>query len=210
MCFFTRLIKGAGNIFRTLKLRAYSKWNNVPKNSCLNSNLLRQRYFRQAAGSFKAGTEEVARGIAIGLFIGLTPTFGFQTALMITACILLTGNFPVAFAVSFVSNPFTVAPLYWGFHELGEALLAALPIFSIHDNGGILWEAVDEIVFTGTGSLMIAVPVSVGAYFFSRLVLTIISFDRKRRRKLYQNEPLGSDTKLGTTGSTANSDISTV
>lgn len=135
-----------------------------------------------ATGSLKSGSEAIARGVAIGLFIGLTPTVGFQTILMITACILFSGNFPVAFTTSFVSNPLTVAPFYWGFHELGEAVFTVFPLLLTPDNGGIIRGVVDEILFTGLGSLLIATPVSVGAYMLTRIVLTKISLRRNRRQ----------------------------
>lgn len=188
MCLSAKLINVAAKIVGALKRRAHSRWIAVPKTAYPNSASPRFRLYQRATASFKGGSEAVARGIAIGLFIGLTPTFGFQTALMITACILLAGNFPVAFASSFVSNPITVAPLYWGFHELGEAMLSALPIFGAHGSNGIIRGAIDEIVFTGFGSLLIAIPVSLGAYFITRLVLTTISFRRNRHQHLIRHD----------------------
>lgn len=188
MCLSAKLINAAAKIVGALKRRAHSIYFASPKIAYPSSASPRLRLYQRAAASFKGGSEAVARGVAIGLFIGLTPTFGFQTALMITACILLAGNFPVAFASSFVSNPITVAPLYWGFHELGEALLSTLPLFGAHGNNGIIRGAIDEIVFTGIGSLLVAIPVSLGAYFTTRLVLTTISFRRNRHRLLIQSD----------------------
>jgi uncharacterized protein (DUF2062 family) len=46
----------------------------------------------QAIGSLKGGSEAIARGIAIFQFIGLTPPVGFQTVLIVTACILFVLN----------------------------------------------------------------------------------------------------------------------
>lgn len=159
--------------FRVLRRRAHGWLARHP----------RLREHLQATGSLKGGAEAIARGAAIGLFIGLTPTVGFQTVLMIIACILLSGNFPVAFAISFISNPFTLAPFYWGFHKLGEATFAVMPVFSSHNDGGILWGVVDEILFTALGSMLIATPVSACAYLLTRHILISVSLRRNRCRK---------------------------
>jgi uncharacterized protein len=129
----------------------------------------------QATGALTGGPETIARGVAIGLFIGLTPTVGIQTALMIAVCVLLSGNFPAAFASSFVANPVTIAPLYWGYHEIGEKMVEFLPetagmpeaarLGGIGGIGG-------EILYTGLGSLLIAVPVAATAYLLTHLILT--------------------------------------
>jgi uncharacterized protein len=164
--------------FRALRLRAHAWLARHPK----------LRDLLNATGSLKGDPESISRGIGIGLFIGLTPTVGFQTAMMITICILLAGNFPVAFATSFVSNPFTMAPIYWGFHELGEAVFKVFPFLSSHDHGGILWSMVNDIIFTGLGSLLIATPVSVCAYLFTRSVLNTIVIRRNHRRNAHRAE----------------------
>lgn len=136
-----------------------------------------------AAGSMKGEPEAIARGVAIGLFIGLTPTVGFQTALMLAACLLLAGNFPMAFAASFISNPFTTAPFYWGFHELGETVLLALPMTSLRPDAWFLQGAGDELVFTVIGSLLIAGPVALLGYSLTGRFLAFRARQRARKRK---------------------------
>jgi len=185
---FTTLITRAKTLNKGVKQGTYSFPVASKEGARLAGMSSRLRNRLHATSTLKGGSEAIARGIAIGLFIGLTPTVGFQTALMITVCVLLAGNFPVAFATSFISNPFTVAPLYWGFHELGEAAFAVLPVIFTHNDGGILWGVVDQIVFTGVGSLLIATPVSVGAYLLTRLVLTTISFRHNRHRHTHRAE----------------------
>jgi uncharacterized protein len=142
----------------------------------------------QDSGSLKGGSEAIARGIAIGLFIGLTPTVGFQTILMLTACILFAGNFPAAFATSFISNPFTMAPIYWGYHELGEAVFLVIPMLSDYNDGRILGGMFDGILFTGLGSLLIAIPVSIGSYLIMHFILINNSSHRNRRRQAHRSD----------------------
>jgi uncharacterized protein len=172
------VLNGTRVLFRKL-LRRTNDW--LEDNPRLRDRL-------QDSGSLKGGSEAIARGIAIGLFIGLTPTVGFQTILMITACILFAGNFPVAFATSFISNPFTMAPIYWGFHELGEAVFLVIPVLSGYNDGRILGGMFDEILFTGLGSLLIATPVSIGSYLITHLVLINYSSHRNHRRQAHRSD----------------------
>src|SRR6056297_551831 len=72
----------------------------------------------------------LARGIAVGFFVGFTPTVGIQTFMMLAGSLAFRANFIGAFIVSNVSNPFTMAPLYYGFNQLGEWLMLRLPILA--------------------------------------------------------------------------------
>ncbi|SFD43335.1 hypothetical protein SAMN05660831_01627 [Thiohalospira halophila DSM 15071] len=134
----------------------------------------------EVSGSLRSHPEAIARGVAVGLFVGLTPTVGFQTALMITACILVAGNFPAAFAVSWISNPFTMAPLYWGFHSIGMTAVAVWPGPLPPADAWFFQGVGDELIFTGVGSLLVAIPVSVGGYFLTHRLTALLA----RRRSV--------------------------
>lgn len=106
----------------------------------------------------------LARGVAVGLFIGLTPTVGIQTFLMLIGSLVFRANFPAAVIVSFISNPLTMAPLYYGFNRLGRWLMQMLPI-----SHAPVSDLVDEIA-RGTlamflGSMVVAVPAAAIGYF---------------------------------------------
>ena len=60
----------------------------------------------------------VALGVASGLFIGfLIPVT--QILLAAAAAVVLRANVPIAAAGTFVTNPFTVPPSYYGAYQLG-------------------------------------------------------------------------------------------
>jgi len=136
----------------------------------------------ETSSSLRSHPEAIARGVAVGLFVGLTPTVGFQTVFMITACILVAGNFPAAFAVSWVSNPFTVAPLYWGFHTLGMVAVAVWPGPLPPADAWFFQGVGDELIFTGVGSLLVAIPVSVGGYFLTHRLTALLAHRRTTAR----------------------------
>jgi uncharacterized protein (DUF2062 family) len=68
---------------------------------------------------------DLARGAFVGIFIGLTPTEGFQTFLIVTFWNLarpfkqIRFNFMIAYAMSWVSNYLTMIPLYFLFYYTG-------------------------------------------------------------------------------------------
>lgn len=166
------MLRRAGIRWRALRWRAHAWLARHPR---LHTGL-------HAAGSMKSGPEAMARGVAIGLFVGLTPTVGFQTVLMIILCIALAGNFPTAFVASLVSNPFTTAPLYWGFHELGKTLFRHLPLIRHDADAWYLQGIGDEITYILLGSLLIAAPSAMAGYWASRRLSAAWQRHRDRRR----------------------------
>lgn len=123
----------------------------------------------------------LARGVAVGLFVALTPTFGFQTALMLAACVAARASFPAAFIVSWVSNPLTVAPLYFAFNAVGDAVFGG-PVRAALDPGGLLGEATQETIFIGLGSLLIAIPAAIAGYGLFLWVWRLLAWRRWRAR----------------------------
>ena len=73
--------------------------------------------------------QSLARGVGIGLLIGMTPTVGLQMYLIF--CIWLIAwkgfkwrfNLIVAIAWSWLSNPLTMIPLYYMFYWTGKVML---------------------------------------------------------------------------------------
>ena len=72
------------------------------------------------------GRSSVAWAVSIGLFMAWVPV-PFQMILAAGAAILARCNLPVAVAMVWVSNPVTVAPLFFAAHKLGEWMLDRPP-----------------------------------------------------------------------------------
>lgn len=119
---------------------------------------------------FSTDREALGRGLAVGLFFGLTPTVGFQTALVLPSCLLFRGNFPVAFAATWVSNPVTMGPLYVAFNWLGEHLVGS-SILSEQTSEAFPWLSLfaGEGAQTVVGCLPFAIPAALMGYVFIRL-----------------------------------------
>ncbi|SCX76305.1 DUF2062 domain-containing protein [Thiohalorhabdus denitrificans] len=114
------------------------------------------------AGFFGLDRRTLARGVSVGLLVGLTPTVGFQTPLLILLCVLLRASFPAAFLVSWVSNPLTAAPLYFAFNRTGEAVFGEWLGLS---PSGAAGHAATQTLYLGLGSLLIALPAALAGYF---------------------------------------------
>lgn len=118
----------------------------------------------ERGGCLNVDEYALARGIAVGLLVGFTPTVGIQTLMMLAGSLSFRANFIAAFIVSNVSNPFTMAPLYYGFNRLGSWLLQRLPV-SHAPIEGIGDEIARETLAMFIGSLAIAIPASAIGYF---------------------------------------------
>lgn len=129
------------------------------------------------AGCLHPDRRTLARGVAVGMFVGLSPTVGFQTLLMLIGCVALRANFPIAFLVSWVSNPLTMAPLYIGFNQIGKVVFHGATGTATLEGNTNGWTEIGYLAF---GSLVIALPLAIISYL---LVLSIWRAVIVRRRR---------------------------
>ena len=61
-----------------------------------------------------------AKGLAIGVFSGCFPFFGFQTLIGVFFAKLARGNIVLAAIGTWISNPFTYFPLYYFNYKVGS------------------------------------------------------------------------------------------
>ena len=83
-----------------------------------------------------------AKGIAVGVFCGCFPFFGFQTLLGLFLARVARGNLFLAAVGTWISNPFTYVPLYFFNYKVGSSLLRNSPDINFDKNLMIeeLWE----------------------------------------------------------------------
>jgi len=65
----------------------------------------------------------IALGMALGVFIAWTPTIGFQTLLVIPLTWLTRANRVAGVIGVYLSNPFTIVPMYWLAYKVGALML---------------------------------------------------------------------------------------
>lgn len=125
----------------------------------------------------------IARGIAIGVFAGSFPFFGFQTILGVLLATLLRGNRLAAAAGTWISNPFTYVPIYFFNFKVGQLLLGGNNLSSdrlkIDSWATIVESSLDMTVTLLIGCVAVGLAAAVCAYFVSLWLLS----RRKGRRK---------------------------
>ena len=119
-----------------------------------------------------------ARGLAIGVFCGCFPLFGFQTLLGITLASLFRGNHLLAVSGTWISNPITYVPLYLLNYQVGTALLDHGG--NNHDLSQLGWQDIwsQGWIFGSRlllGSLLIGSLLSIFIGFFVYLILRLRS-----------------------------------
>ncbi|HKL77088.1 MAG TPA: DUF2062 domain-containing protein [Gammaproteobacteria bacterium] len=123
------------------------------------------RWLTARKGVWSLHRRALAAGLAMGLFVGLTPTVGFQTPLILVGALLFRANFPAAFLALWVSNPITTPLLYWGFNRLGAAVFGDLfPVESFAELAPFMQMAIQQSTYLWAGSLLLAVPGAVLGY----------------------------------------------
>lgn len=160
-----------------LFLRSY-----LPSHERAHAWLRRHPWIEQAlerTGCLHVHRRTVARGVAIGVFVGLTPTVGMQTVLMLIGCVAVRGNFPAAFLASWISNPITLGPLYFAFNGLGETVFGGVIGPEITISGRAEGAAVG-LIYMVLGSLLIAGPVAIAAYLLSIWTWRLLVVRRRR------------------------------
>ncbi len=112
----------------------------------------------------------IAMGVAIGIFVGLTPTVGIQTGLIL-GIVFLTRRFfyfnaSAAMAATYISNPFTMLPMYYFWYQLGTWFVPGSMSFDE------LSAALQFDGLSGWWSSMCAVGIEVGGPMFIGSILT--------------------------------------
>ena len=140
---------------------------------------------------------EIARGIGIGVFIGITPTIPLHTLLILFFTLISRSSKIAGLLVAFlVSNPLTIPPTYFVSWRLGAWLtqthitwphIRSVMNFVLSDAG--FMDRMDAIMHLGSealvtlllGGFILAVPSGLAGYFLSyRFFKTI---QRKKRQK---------------------------
>lgn len=120
-------------------------------------NILRKYFFDPFVSSNNPPWFD-ARGIAVGLFVGFGIPIGAQLMCLGLLRGLFRYNMLMAFAFTWVNNPISVIPMYYGYYYLGSKLLGRPAIMSASDfqdlmspiiHANYFWESVHSFLYLG-------------------------------------------------------------
>jgi uncharacterized protein len=152
---------------------------NALQNSCLpacqRSNFFRRIYTRLL--KIRGTPHEIALGLALGIFMGLSPFLGLHTLLAIFLAFILKGNKISAAIGSWIINPLTAPFLYSLNYFIGSHLMGLQHSYSWPRDEGLktflsLLSKTPEIIWALTlGGVVVGLPLAVTGYFLSFMVI---------------------------------------
>ncbi len=161
-------------------------------------NILRYiKYYFIKFKRLQGSPQALAGGTAIGVFVGLTPTIPFHTALIIFFSIITRTSALAGIIVSWiVCNPLTYLPIYYlsalvGNHltaydlnlkNFQSALELAVAGGGIESALPILFRSgYEALVVMGVGGLCVALPVAIASYYPA--LIFFMHIKKKRMKK---------------------------
>ena len=124
----------------------------------------------------------IARGIAIGVFVGITPTFPFHTAIAIFLALIFKGSKPAAAIGVWIGNPFTMPFFYVGSYHIGM-LISGNPIpydLRYESLMALLELGVGMTAAMVIGGALLGIVPAVCAYFITRNVFAKLKMRHNR------------------------------
>lgn len=154
------------------------------------------RYYYLRFIRLQGDPEEVARGVAIGVFIGITPTIPLHTVLILVIALLLRAGKIAGLLASFVvCNPITYFFQYYFSWRIGTWLLpydlsweriqSVMEVISGHSSFKASLETLsrlggEAILVMLSGGIILALPFTIASYFLS---LSFFKSLRRRKKK---------------------------
>jgi len=139
------------------------------------------RYYWLRLIRLRGDPRKLALGMALGVFVGITPTVPFHMVAVLTLAPLLRVSMVTAYLGIWIMNPLTIVPLYLLAYEVGRFLLFPEGVLVLPEVW--TWRAALEVLWRGglalqVGGVLIALPPAVASYF-----LTLWALRRQRQRR---------------------------
>ena len=151
-------------------------------------NLKQKIYeFAERVKKLQGDPNFIAAGMAIGIFVGITPTFPFHTVIVIALAYILRASKAAAAIGVWIGNPLTIPFIYLGSYKTGALILGASLPFDAR------FTSFTELTKLGfgatiallTGGVIIGIPFAAASYFITR---RLVKKFRSRRKLLTNNQ----------------------
>lgn len=143
------------------------------------------REFIKRAKTLEGDPHYVAMGMAVGVFVSLTPTIPFHTVIAVALAFALKGSKPAAVIGVWFSNPITIPFFYLGCYQVGMLILDKPISFdakykTIQELMKMGWDVTAAMMI---GGVILGIIPGIVAYFITRNIFTKIRLRKKRDAK---------------------------
>jgi len=165
-----------------------SKETNQNPNSEITKPLRKENRIRRFIDRVKkldGDPHYIAMGMAIGIFVSITPTMPFHTVLAVSLAFIFRGSKAAAVLGVWFSNPFTAPFFYVGSYKVGIYLLGNRVPFNLK------YESLLELANLGinvtialiAGGIILGILPGIASYFITRKIFTTIRSKRASKKK---------------------------
>ncbi len=143
----------------------------------------RVRLFLNRIKDLQGDPHYIAMGMASGVFVALTPTIPFHTALALALAFILKGSKPAAVIGAWLSNPLTIPIFYYGCYKTGTLFLREPIPYDVGFESipGLFRLGLDVTLAMLIGGALLGIIPAVVAYFVTYAV--VLKFRERSRRK---------------------------
>ena len=143
----------------------------------------RFRLFLMRIRDLQGDPHYIATGMAIGVFVAVTPTIPLHTAIALALAFIFKGSKAAAVIGVWFSNPVTIPVLYYGSYKIGTLLLRGPVPYDIH------FESISELLDLGLdvtlamligGAILGIIPAVIAYAVTFRLVIRLRERTRQR------------------------------
>jgi hypothetical protein len=150
--------------------------DSIVKKSEYFSKKFNIREFTERVKKLHGDPHYVAMGMAIGVFISITPTMPFHTVIAVALAFIFRGSKAAAALGVWFCNPLTAPLFYWGSYKAGMFILGDSGSFNIN------FESILELFRLGadvtmamiTGGVILGILPGISAYFLTRKIFITI------------------------------------
>jgi len=118
----------------------------------------------------------VAVGMGIGIFVAITPTIPFHTAIALVMALILKGSKPAAVIGVWFSNPLTIPLFYWGSYKIGNLILGNSGKIELSDPSisSLMQMGLDVTIASIIGGIILGIVPGIAAYFITLRIFKVI------------------------------------
>ena len=128
----------------------------------------------------------VALGMGIGVFVGVTPTIPFHTALALALSFIFRGSKAAAAIGVWFSNPVTIPFFYYGSYKVGAFFMgdSMVPFDPKQESITELFKmGMDVMAAMMAGGIIIGIFPGIAAYFITRKIMTAAKLKKETIQK---------------------------